>query len=121
MSTEQELKNFTALTGVSKALCDYPIDDSVLSQLDPYQQEIMRLRANNSVVHQYGDNDMYRNYSHLLMYSAASDGYTPTVEPTDYSTVLELFTKDATRKTWWAFEHLGQNADSWAELMEKIR
>ena len=119
--TEQELKNFTALTGVSKALCDYAIDDSVLSQLDPYQQEIMRLRANNPVVHQYGNNDMYRNYSHLLMYSAASDGYKPTVEPTDYSTVLELFTKDATRKTWWAFEHLGQNADSWAALMEKIR
>ncbi|MBO4323446.1 MAG: hypothetical protein J5836_02175, partial [Clostridia bacterium] len=40
LSTDKELENFTACNGVVKAMFDYQISDSVLSQLSSYHQTI---------------------------------------------------------------------------------
>ncbi len=121
--TEENLKKFSATTGVTKALMDYDVmSDEVLNELDPYQKTIMNLRANNRVVNQYGNNDMYRNYSPILVYSASSPGYTPVVGTTEYSSIIEVFAKrtDAYSNAYTMFTHLGQNEGSWAEKMSGI-
>ena len=119
----QQLKKFSATTGVTKALMDYPIDNEVLDELDPYQQTIMNLRANNRVVNQYGNNAMYRNYSTTLVYSASSPGYTPTIGTTKYSSILEVFGKrtDEYNDAWRIFTELGQNEGSWAEMLAALQ
>ena len=122
--TEENLKKFSATTGVTKALMDYEVmSDEVLNELDPYQKTIMNLRANNRVVNQYGNNDMYRNYSTVLVYSANSAGYVPTIGTTKYSSILEVFGKrsDEYDNAWKMFTELGQNDGSWAEMLSAIR
>ena len=125
--TEENLKKFSATTGVTKALMDYDVmSDEVLNELDPYQKTIMNLRANNRVVNQYGNNNMYRNYSTTFVYSASSPGFTPVIGTTEYSSIIEVFAKlkggkdDEYAHAYRMFTHLGQNEGSWAEKMSAI-
>ena len=118
--TEKELKLYTATTGVSKALMDYPIDGEVLGELDPYQQTVMRLRDNNRVVQQYGNNNLYRNFSTAFVYSVSGPRYAPTIGTTEYSSILEVFAKRSDQNAWTMFIHLGETDGTWAEKLGQI-
>ena len=113
LSTEQELRNFTACTGVSKALYKYTIDDSVLSNLDLYQKTVMDLRANNRIVNQYGDNATYRAQANVLAYSVSSVGYRPDITGNSpvASVLTAIFEKGQT--AWQCFKLTGYDADTW--------
>ena len=100
LCTEQELDNFTACTGVSKALYDYSIDDKVLAELDPYQKSVMTLRANNRVVNQYGDNATYRAKSGVMTYSISATGFHPYFDGIEYTSPLEAYYKTAEKKSY---------------------
>ncbi len=112
LSTEQELKNFTACTGVSKSLYSYTIDESVLSELDPYQQTIMRLRANNRVVNQYGDNATYRAKAGYMTYSISAQGFHPYFDGVEYYTPLQAYWKKG-KNAWECFEATGYSETKW--------
>lgn len=112
LCTEQELDNFTASTGVSKSLYDYTIDNEVIKELDPYQQSIMRLRANNRVVTQYGNNATYRAKSGYMTYSCSASGFHPTFDGVEYNTPLEAFYKKG-KTAWECFEVTGFSATKW--------
>ena len=118
LSTEQELKAFTADCGVAKALYEYDIDDSVLSKLDPYQQTVMRLRANNRVVEQVGDNNTYRARSANFSYGGSGAGFTPDfIGGVKYMSVIEAYHKsDAAgeyKNAWDCFEVTGFSQSKW--------
>ena len=118
LCTEQELKNFTGCTGVSKSLYDYEIDDSVIENLDPYQQSIMRLRANNRVVNQYGDNATYRAKALYLTYSCSAPGFHPYFDGVEYTTPLDAFWKK-NKTAWDCFEVTGFSASKWKNEVYK--
>ena len=65
---------------------------------------------------------MYRYYSPILVYSAASPGYAPDIYTTSYSSILEVFAKrnDYYSNAYKMFTHLGQNEGSWAQMMSAI-
>ena len=112
LCTEQELQNFTASTGVSKALYSYTIDDTVLSQLDPYQQTVMSLRANNRIVNQYGDNATYRANANIMTYACSSPGYRPDYNNQVYNAVLDvIYRKGITG--YDCFRLTGYEASNW--------
>ncbi len=113
LTTEQELKNFTACTGVSKALYKYSIDDGVISQLDPYQKTVMNLRAKNRIVNQYGDNATYRAQANVLTYSCNSVGYRPN--PTGNSALDSLLTAIWNKgySAYECFKMTGYGAGDW--------
>ena len=118
LCTEQELKNFTACTGVAKALFDYEIDDSVLSQLDPYQKRIMTLKATRPVVNQYGTSALYRAKAGYMMYSAVASGYQPIFNGAKYQTPLEAYYK-ASKNAWECFDKTGFTKERWdAEVLQ---
>lgn len=105
LCTEQELQNFTACTGVSKALYDYDINNKrVQEQLDPYQLSIMHLRANNPVVHQYGNNATYRAKAANMTYSISAQGYHPTFDGVEYTSPLQAY---------WRMEEKGKYKNAW--------
>lgn len=112
LSTEKELQNFTACTGVSKALYDYDINETVLADLDPYQKTIMRLRANNRAVNQYGDNATYRAKSGYMTYSISATGFHPTFDGVEYYTPLEAYWKKG-KNAWECFEATGYSESYW--------
>ena len=112
LSTEQELKNFTASTGVAKALYSYTIDESVLQNLDPYQQSVMRLRANNPVVNQYGDNATYRAKSGAMTYSISADGYRPTFDGVQYTSPIHAYWKKG-KNAYECFTQTGFTETKW--------
>ena len=112
LCTEQELDNFTASTGVSKALYDYSIDNAVLAQLDPYQKSVMTLRANNPVVNQYGDNDAYRAKSGVMIYSISAEGFHPYLTGIEYTSPLEAYWKKNSN-AWECFEVTGFSQSKW--------
>jgi ABC-type glycerol-3-phosphate transport system substrate-binding protein len=114
LSTEKELKNFTACTGVSKALYSYTIDESVLADLDPYQKTIMRLRANNRSVNQYGDNETYRAKSGYMTYSISAVGFHPTFDGVEYYSPLEAYYKKK-KNAWECFEATGYSETKWTK------
>ena len=112
LCTEQELQNFTASTGVSKALYNYTIDDTVLSQLDPYQKTVMSLRANNRIVNQYGDNATYRANANIMTYACSSPGYRPDYNNQVYNAVLDvIYRKGITG--YDCFRLTGYEASNW--------
>lgn len=113
LSTEQELKNFTACTGVSKALYEYTIDDSVLSSLDLYQKTVMDLRAKNRIVNQYGNNATYRAQANVLTYMPSAPGYRPNL--TGNSALASVLTAifDKNQTAWTCFQLTGYDADTW--------
>jgi hypothetical protein len=115
------MKKFTAETGVAKALMEYPIDNEVLDELDPYQKTVMRLRDNNRVVQQYGNNDMYRYFSPAFVYSVSGPRYAPVIGTTEYWSILEVFTKRSDQNAWTMFTHLGETEGTWAEKLYQIR
>ena len=112
LCTEQELDNFTASTGVSKALYDYSIDNDVLAQLDPYQKSVMALRANNPVVNQYGDNDAYRAKSGVMIYSISAEGFHPYLTGIEYMSPLEAYWKKSSN-AWECFDATGFSQSKW--------
>ena len=112
LSTEKELQNFTACTGVSKALYDYTIDESVLADLDPYQQTIMRLRANNRAVNQYGDNATYRAKAGFMTYGIAASGFHPVFDGVEYMSPLEAYYKKG-KNAWECFDTTGFSQTKW--------
>ena len=112
LATEKELQNFTACTGVSKALYDYTIDETVTAKLDHYQKTVMDLRANNRVVNQYGDNNTYRAQANLLTYMCSSVGYKP--DPTGNRPLASLLTAYIDGyHTYECFTMTGYNKDLW--------
>lgn len=122
LSTEQELKNFTACTGVAKALYQYTIDDSVLNELDPYQQTVMRVRAGANckgpnVVNQYGTSQTYRNKASYFTYSANCTGFSPYFDGKTYYAVIEVY--ELTNKAgkfknaWECFKATGYSETKW--------
>ena len=117
LSTEQELENFTACTGVSKALYDYEINDYVLSKLDPYQKTVMRLRASNRIVNQYGDNATYRAKANYMIYSISATGYHPYFDGVTYNSPLEAYYKTAAtgkyKGAWECFQQTGFTQSAW--------
>ncbi len=125
LSTEQELKNFTACTGAAKALYDYSIDDSVLQNLDPYQQSIMSMRANttqNPIVNQYGNNNVARYQSDYVTYSASCSGYKVdttgfATDASAYPSILEAYyTTDGKANylnAYKCFQYTGFDAENW--------
>lgn len=113
LATEEELKNFTACTGVSKALFDYEIDDSVLSKLDPYQKTVMNLRANNRIVNQYGNNATYRAQANVLIYSCSSVGYRPDLTGNAMLPSLLTAIYDKGAHAYYCFRNTGYDATTW--------
>ena len=113
LSSEQELKNFTASTGCSKAMYDYEIDADVLSKLDPYQKTVMNLSANNRSVIQYGNNPTFLSQSNVLTYGISSVGYRP--DPTGNSPLASLLTAIYKNglTTYECFRMTGYNAEDW--------
>lgn len=127
--TEKQMKKFTASTGVAKALMEYPIDQEVLDELDPYQKTVMRLRESlmsgdeKRVVQQYGNSAMYRNFSTTFVYSVSGPGYAPVIGTTEYSSILMVFSKytQAQQNAWTMFTHLGQTEGTWAEKLAQVK
>jgi hypothetical protein len=120
--TEKGLRNYTKTTGVPKALMQYDImNDEVLNELDPYQKTVMRLRANNRIVNQYGDSDMYRNFSTMFVYSVSGPGYAPIVGTTEFSSILMVFNKKPTENAWTMFTLTGQTDGTWAEKLDQLK
>ncbi len=119
--SEKQMKKFTATTGVAKALMEYPIDKEVLDELDPYQQTVMRLRDNNRVVQQYGDSDMYRNFSTIFVYSVSGPGYAPIVGTTEFSSILMVFHNKSSENAWTMFTLTGQTEGTWAEKLSQLK
>ena len=111
--TEQELENFTACTGVSKSMVSYTIDDNVLSKLAPYQKTVMRLRANNRVVNQYGDNPTYRFKGNYLTYSCSAKGYHPSFDGVEYVTPLAVYWKRTDKHAMECFTQTGCTESRW--------
>ena len=120
--TEKGLRNYTKTTGVPKALMQYDImNDEVLNELDPYQKTVMRLRANNRIVNQYGDSDMYRNFSTMFVYSVSGPGYAPVVGTTEFSSILMVFHNKPTENAWTMFTLTGQTDGTWAEKLAQLK
>ena len=116
LCTEQELQAFTACTGVSKALYNYTIDNSVLANLDPYQKGIMNIRATKPVVNQYGDNAAYKKFSNKMCYRPSAEGFHPILDGVEYNTALELFYKTYATKgynAWKCFTQTGFEPSQW--------
>ena len=61
--TEDQLKQFTKMTGVCKAALDYGFDDvDVIENLSPFQKQVMALKSNNGVVYTKIANDTFRKH-----------------------------------------------------------
>lgn len=125
LCTEQELKNFTACTGVAKALYDYNIDSSVLSQLDPYQASIMQMRGNGDqypMVNQYANNPIARYQSGVVTYGANCEGFKINFtgfgeDGGECACVLEAYYETDTN-AWECLRYSGKNAGTWAAVLE---
>ena len=61
--TEEQLKQFTKLTGVGKAALDYGFNDAdVIEELSPFQKRVMALKASNGVVYTNIANNTFRKH-----------------------------------------------------------
>lgn len=61
--TENQLKQFTKITGVCKAALDYGFNDAdVVSELSPFQKQVLSLKASNGVVYTKITNDTFRKH-----------------------------------------------------------
>ena len=129
LCSEQELQNFTACTGVAKALLDYDINTTVLANLESYQKSQMSMRANTTqypMVNQYGNNPVARYQSGAVTCGAAAEGFKVdftgfTTDGSAYNCVLEALyecgkTSNPTN-AYQCFTVSGKNESKWAEVL----
>jgi hypothetical protein len=116
------LKAFTATTGSAKSLYEYEINEEVLADLDPYQQEVMRARSNANaegpvVVNQYGTTATYRNKAAYFTYAASQTGLRPYFDGVQYMAALEVFHKSKQagdyKNAWNCFQVTGYSESKW--------
>ena len=122
LCTDAKLQAFTAITGSAKSFFDYEITDEVLAELDPYQQEVMRVRANPNakgevVVNQYGTTRTFRTKASNFTYSSGAQAFRPYFSGVQYNALIEAYhkTKQAGKyqNAWECFKVTGFSETKW--------
>ncbi len=108
--TDDSLIDFTKTTGVYKGV-NYTMPSNVVSELEPYQQDIVEMKENSDIVRAYGDNVIFVNnqspffmYTSSMWHSLLSDGshVTAKLQGANKMTAEDFFKGSVWDATKWA-------------------
>ena len=90
--SEEQLKQFTRITGVCKAALDYGFNDAdVVSELSPFQKQVMALKASNGVVYTKIANDTFRKHQSEFRFGIEAPIWRTTVNGVTYKDYITAF------------------------------
>ena len=95
--TENELKEFVANTGVTRAGITLEYGDSVMNRLNSYEKSIVNMTrsANVKIVSQNADNETFMRNKQSFFYGNSSPVHSTAWQNISYTTPLDVFRKAA--------------------------
>ena len=114
--SDAELKEFTALTGVTRPLT-YSLTDAQYNSLPEYQQKVYDLSRNSDILYFGSENPIFKNNQQTLKIHFSSQIMNPTVNNTQYKSYYEAIKGGATSKN--VFEATVITDDVWKNIAKK--
>ena len=90
--SDEQLKQFTKMTGVCKAALDYGFNDAdVVEALSPFQKQVLALKASNGVVYTKIANDTFRKHQSEFRFGIDAPIWTTKVGNVTYKEYISAF------------------------------
>ncbi len=115
--SDAELKEFTALTGVTRPMI-YSLTDAQYDALPEFQQKVYDMSKNSDILYFGSENKIFKSNQQTFKIHFSSQIMNPTVNKTAYKSYYEAIMKGgATSKD--VFEATVITDDVWTKILEK--
>ena len=114
--SDAELKEFTALTGVTRPLT-YSLTEAQYNKLPEYQQKVYDLSRNSDILYFGSENPIFKNNQQTFKIHFSSQIMNPTINNTQYKSYYEAIKGGSTSKK--VFEATVITDEVWNNIVNK--